>query len=73
MYLAEALTDCTILSARGGDVAGVHEINFYGGQEIITIKHTVLSREVFAEGALELCKKIVGMPAGLYGKNSFDV
>jgi 4-hydroxy-tetrahydrodipicolinate reductase len=55
-----------IASFRGGNVAGIHEITFIGEEEVISIKHTALSRAVFAKGALEVAKKIYSLPAGLY-------
>ncbi len=41
-----------IHSIRGGTIVGEHEVIFAGLDEIIEIKHTILSREVFAVGAL---------------------
>lgn len=61
--------DIEICSIRGGDVAGIHEILFFGKYEIISVKHTAISREVFAEGALDACVKLCSMPCGLYGKD----
>jgi len=55
-----------ITGFRGGNVAGIHEITFIGEEEIISIKHTALSRAVFAKGALEVAKKLYTLPAGLY-------
>ena len=54
-------------SIRGGDIPGEHEITFLLNGERITLKHTVFSREVFASGAIDLCKKLIRLPAGLYG------
>lgn len=52
---------------RGGDVVGEHEVFFAGVGETLTLKHQALSRSVFAAGALEAARWIVGQPAGLYG------
>lgn len=41
-----------IHSIRGGTIVGEHEIIFAGHDEIISLSHTALSREVFASGAL---------------------
>ncbi|MCL2109738.1 MAG: 4-hydroxy-tetrahydrodipicolinate reductase [Oscillospiraceae bacterium] len=41
-----------IHSIRGGTIVGEHEIIFAGHDEILTLSHSALSREVFASGAL---------------------
>ena len=46
---------------------GEHEIIFAGHDEVIEIKHTAYSREIFAQGALEAAKFIAGVTQpGLY-------
>ncbi len=56
-----------ISAVRGGTIVGEHEILFAGHDELIEIKHTALSREIFAQGALEAAKfmSTVSKP-GLY-------
>ena len=56
-----------ISAVRGGTIVGEHEIIFAGHDEIMEIKHTALSREIFAQGAVEAAKFIAGVTApGLY-------
>jgi 4-hydroxy-tetrahydrodipicolinate reductase len=55
-----------IHSIRGGNIIGDHEIIFAGIGECIEIKHTAISREVFAIGALKACEYISGKEKGLY-------
>lgn len=55
-----------ISSIRGGTITGEHEILFCGNGETITIKHTALSRDLFASGALKAAEFMLGKPAGLY-------
>lgn len=55
-----------IHAIRGGSIVGEHEVIFAGQGEIIEMKHTVLSREVFAVGALKACAFMYGRPSGLY-------
>ena len=56
-----------ISSVRGGTIVGEHEIIFAGHDEIIEIKHTALSREIFAQGALAAAKFMARVDApGLY-------
>ena len=41
-----------ISSVRGGTSVGEHEVIFAGRDEIIELKHTAMSREIFAVGGL---------------------
>ncbi len=56
-----------IHSIRGGSIAGEHSVIFAGDGEIVEIKHTALSRDIFARGAIAAAEFIVGRPPGLYG------
>lgn len=51
---------------RGGSIIGEHEIIFAGQGETIALKHTAISREVFAVGALKACVFMYGKQKGLY-------
>ncbi len=56
-----------ISAVRGGTIVGEHEIIFAGHDEIIEIRHTALSREIFAQGALEAAKFMAAVTKpGLY-------
>jgi len=55
-----------ISAVRGGTIPGEHEVIFAGLDEVITFKHTVYSRDVFAAGAVKAAKFIAGKPAGMY-------
>ncbi len=56
-----------ISALRGGTIVGEHEIIFAGHDEVMEIKHTALSREIFAQGALEAAKFMAAMNRpGLY-------
>ena len=60
-------------SVRGGGVNGEHTVYFLGQNEIVTISHTALSREVFGEGALKAVKFLKDKKPGLYTmKNLFE-
>lgn len=41
-----------ISSIRGGTIVGEHEVIFAGTDEVVELKHTATSREVFANGAV---------------------
>lgn len=47
-----------ISSLRGGTIVGEHEVIFAGLDEVIEIKHTAYSRDVFAAGAVKAAKYI---------------
>lgn len=53
-------------AVRGGGIYGEHTVIFAGEHEVIEIRHTALSRELFAHGALDLGRKLTGMPPGVY-------
>ncbi|MBW9156598.1 4-hydroxy-tetrahydrodipicolinate reductase [Clostridium tagluense] len=55
-----------IHAIRGGNIIGDHEIIFAGKGECIEIKHTAISREVFAIGALKACEYLYKKEKGLY-------
>lgn len=47
-----------ISAVRGGTIVGEHEVIFAGLDEVIEIKHTAYSREVFATGAIRAAEFI---------------
>ncbi|MCL2019833.1 MAG: 4-hydroxy-tetrahydrodipicolinate reductase [Oscillospiraceae bacterium] len=55
-----------IHSIRGGTIVGEHEIIFAGHDEIISMSHSALSREVFASGAINAALFLAGREKGLY-------
>lgn len=59
-----------IHSIRGGTIVGEHDVIFAGHDEIVTVSHTALSREVFATGAIKAAKFLYNKPVGLYDMNS---
>ena len=56
-----------IHAIRGGTIPGEHTVIFAGLDEIIEIKHTALSKNVFAAGAIKAARYIVHAEPGLYG------
>lgn len=55
-----------IHSIRGGTIVGEHEIIFAGRDEVITLGHQAMSKEIFAVGALNAALFLVGKEPGLY-------
>ncbi len=69
--LGEKINGIPIHSVRGGGIFGEHEVLFMSGNEIISVKHTALNRDLFARSALNIAKFIAHMPSGLYGMNDY--
>ncbi|MCL2408284.1 MAG: 4-hydroxy-tetrahydrodipicolinate reductase [Oscillospiraceae bacterium] len=56
-----------ISAVRGGTIVGEHEVIFAGYDEVIELKHTAFSRDIFAVGALRAAKFMAGVRnPGLY-------
>lgn len=56
-----------ISAVRGGNIVGDHEIIFAGRDEVIEIRHSAMSREVFASGAVRAAKFLAKVQEpGLY-------
>ena len=55
-----------VSAVRGGTIVGEHEVIFAGTDEIIELKHTALSRAVFANGALKAALYLTGKAPALY-------
>lgn len=53
-------------SLRGGTVVGVHEVSYFGNDEIITLKHEANSKKIFANGAILAAKWLVNKDKGFY-------
>ncbi|MGI6744998.1 MAG: 4-hydroxy-tetrahydrodipicolinate reductase [Acutalibacteraceae bacterium] len=55
-----------IHSIRGGTIVGEHQVIFAGHDEIITLSHTALSKDIFAEGAVNAGLFLLNKSSGLY-------
>lgn len=54
-------------SERRGEVPGDHDVIFSSPTERLSLRHSVTTRQVFAEGALRAARWVVSQPPGLYG------
>ncbi len=54
---------------RGGDIVGDHTVMFSKNFETIEISHRAYDRSVFATGALQAARWVVGKKPGVYGMN----
>lgn len=55
-----------ISSIRAGNIIGEHEILFAWGNEVLSLKHTAIGRDVFADGALRAAEFLINQKPGLY-------
>ena len=58
-----------IHALRMGNLPGIHEVILTTDTQSITLKHETYDRALFAEGALEAARFLVGKPAGMYNMN----
>ena len=60
-------TEIGISAVRGGTIVGEHEILFAGTDEVLELRHSAYSREIFANGAVRAAQFLSGRTApGLY-------
>lgn len=59
-----------IHSLRGGTIVGEHSVIFAGNDEIIELKHTATSKEIFAVGAIKAARFLSGKAPGFYNMDS---
>lgn len=62
-----------IHAIRGGTIVGEHSVIFAGLDEIIEIKHTAMSKNIFAIGAIKAAKFIINKDKGLYSMDDLVI
>ncbi|MBE7048223.1 MAG: 4-hydroxy-tetrahydrodipicolinate reductase [Ruminococcaceae bacterium] len=55
-----------IHAIRGGTIVGDHTVIFAGENEVIELRHSAASREIFANGAVKAAIFMAKQPAGFY-------
>ena len=63
---ARKTSELGISVVRGGTIPGEHIVIYAGEDEILEFKHTALSRNIFAKGALEAAEFLAKQPSGKY-------
>lgn len=53
-------------AVRGGTMPGMHEVEFFGKDETLSLSHNAYSRQIFVTGAIEAAEFLKNQPAGLY-------
>lgn len=58
--------DIGMHSIRGGTIVGNHKIKFVGEEEVLEIKHTAITRDLFISGAIRLAEFLHRKKPGFY-------
>ncbi len=58
-----------IHAVRGGTIVGEHDVIFAGNDEVIEIRHTAASKEIFAVGSIKAAKFLKDKKPGMYDMN----
>lgn len=53
-------------AVRGGTMPGMHEVEFFGKDETLSLSHNAYSRQIFVTGAIEAAEFLKNQPAGMY-------
>jgi 4-hydroxy-tetrahydrodipicolinate reductase len=59
--------DIGFAALRGGDAVGDHHVVFAGAGERLELTHRATSRSIYAKGAVQAARWVLGRPPGLYG------
>jgi len=58
--------DIGIHAVRAGTIVGEHQVLFAGKDEVLEIRHSAYSKQVFAAGVLQVARFMLGKPPGYY-------
>lgn len=64
------INEVGIHAIRGGTIVGEHTTIFAGHDEVVEIKHTAQSKDIFAKGAITAAKFLVEQGPGYYNMNN---
>ncbi|NSW91793.1 MAG: 4-hydroxy-tetrahydrodipicolinate reductase [Firmicutes bacterium] len=62
-------TEIGIHAVRGGTIVGEHSVIFAGNDEIVELKHTAMSKEIFGIGAIKAAIFLYNKEPGMYNMN----
>ena len=65
-FVGKRQKEIGVHAVRGGTVAGEHSVYFFGDDEILEIKHTANSRQIFVNGALRAARFAIKQQPGMY-------
>lgn len=61
--------DIGVSSLRMGGVVGVHEVHICTANQMLTLRHDAVSRDMLADGAVDAARFMEGKAVGLYNMN----
>lgn len=59
-----------IHAIRGGTIVGEHNVIYAGHDEVVELKHTAQSKDIFAKGAITAAKYLVNQEPGYYNMDN---
>lgn len=59
-----------IHAIRGGTIVGEHDVIYAGHDEIVELKHTAQSKDIFAKGSITAAKYLVNQSPGYYNMDN---
>ncbi|MGL5346012.1 MAG: 4-hydroxy-tetrahydrodipicolinate reductase [Peptostreptococcaceae bacterium] len=59
-----------IHAVRGGTIVGEHNVIYAGHDEVVELKHTAQSKDIFAKGAITAAKYLVNQEPGYYNMDN---
>lgn len=65
-YSPRKKNEIGVHSLRGGTVVGEHEVNYYGVDEVISLKHSAHSKKIFAVGAIKAASWLIDKKPNFY-------
>lgn len=65
-FVGKRQKEIGVHAVRGGTVAGEHSVYFFGDDEILEIKHTANSKQIFVNGALRAARFAITQQPGMY-------
>ncbi|KAA1040253.1 4-hydroxy-tetrahydrodipicolinate reductase [Macrococcus equipercicus] len=66
IHSARTAEEVGINVVRGGTIVGEHEVLFAGHDETIQIIHRAQSKDIFANGSIDVAEQLINRPPGYY-------
>lgn len=69
-YAKRSESELGIHAVRGGSIVGEHTVIFAGHDEVVEIKHSAQSKDIFAKGSISAAKYLVNQSPGYYNMDN---
>lgn len=67
---ARSQDEIGVSAIRGGTIVGTHDAIFAGHDEVIELRHTAQSKDIFANGAIKAAEALISKENGFYNYNN---